>query len=153
MITTAVESLRNGGLEEIRQLLDGHYHELSVHHEKGYPLNPRYQVYLNREAIGEVLYVTLRDKGKLVGYFVGFLAPGLHYFDCLTLQLDIFYVLPEYRGNAHGKKLMAHVHKAAKDKGANLWIMGLKEAHRPHMEKLLLECGFEPFERHYSLWL
>lgn len=80
----------------MKPLFPNHYAELALNQDK-VPLDPRYEVYLDRDAAGEILYVTLRELGKLVGYFVGFIAPALHYKTCLTLQMDIFWLHPDFR--------------------------------------------------------
>lgn len=153
MITAQVETLANGGLDEIKPLLPGHYEELSLHQFHGVPLNPQYQVYLDREARGEVVYVTLRERGMLIGYFVGFVAPGLHYQDCLTLHLDIFYVVPDHRGNGGGLILFNAVKAEAKRRGVEAWFCGNKEHAKVHATALFEAMGFEKVETHYCLWL
>ena len=95
MITAQVESLTEG-LEEMKPLFPSHWEEVALNQDK-VPLDPRYDVYLSRDAAGEILYVTLRDLGVLVGYFVGFVQPALHYKTCLTLQMDIFWLHPDFR--------------------------------------------------------
>jgi len=151
MITAQIESLTQG-LAELKPLLPIHYKELSEHLKHNIPLDPQYEAYLAKDAKGEILYVTLREKGNLIGYFVGFIQPGLHYKTCLTLQLDIVYVVPEHRGKHGGAVLMKCIAKEFQRRRARLWLMGMKEEHRPWMEALLTACGFEPFERTYALW-
>jgi hypothetical protein len=95
MITAHVERLVDN-LEELKPFFDPHWHELALDRER-VPLDPQYEVYLERDRRGEVLCVVLRDAGAIVAYFVGFIAPGLHYRTCLTLQMDIFWLDPDYR--------------------------------------------------------
>lgn len=151
-LTAQVETLRGGGLDELKPLLPIHYKELSLHQFHGIPLNPQYHIYLDREDRGEVMYVTLRQGGQLCGYFVGFIAPGLHYQDCLTLTLDIFYLLPEFRGNGGGVTLFAEVQRELQRRGAKAWFVGLKEHLREHAEALFLQMGFEKSEQYYCKW-
>ena len=127
MITAQVETLHGGGLEELQPLLPIHYAELSLHKDHGFPLDPQYSEYLWKEAEGSVLYVTLREKGKLIGYFVGFISPGLHYKTCLTLIMDIFYIVPEHRGKKGGVTLFSAVRKEAERRGVKCWFVGDKE--------------------------
>src|SRR5437870_914932 len=79
-----------------------------------------------RDANGEVCYVALRDAGQLVGYFVGFVAPGLHYSTCLTCTLDIFWVHPEYRKGRSGIILFKAVESELKRRGVKRWFVGSK---------------------------
>ena len=97
MITAAVEELHRC-LEELKPLFDPHWKELALDQDK-VPLCPDYAEYLRREAAGQVLCVTLRERGGIVGYFVGFIAPALHYQTCLTLTMDIYWIHPDYRAS------------------------------------------------------
>lgn len=151
MLTTAIETIHEG-LEELKPILPVHYAELSAHCKYDIPLNPMYDRYLAKEAQGEILYVTLREAGTLVGYFVGMIGPGLHYKDCLTLHMDIFYVVPEARGRDGGGLIIDAIDREFARRKVKLWTMGYKEEHRPWMEKLLFKKGFAPFERTVARW-
>lgn len=153
MLTTHIETLMTeAGLAEINQLTPTHYHEISEHYKHGIPLNPDYDKYMIKEGNGEILYIALRDAGKLVGYYIGFVHPALHYKDCLTLALDIIYVSPESRGQNGGALLLNAVKAEAVRRGVKVMTMGFKESHREHMERLLQSSGMQPFETHYCLW-
>lgn len=152
MITAQVESLA-AGLEELKPLLPRHYEELSLHQFHGIPLDPQYHVYLQREAAGQVLFVTLRQGGQLAGYFIGFIAPGLHYQGCLTLTMDIFYTLPEHRGSGGGLTLFKAVKAEALRRGVRAWFVGNKEHARVHATALFEAMGFEKSETYYCMWL
>lgn len=154
MITAQIESLTHG-LEEIKPLLPIHYKELSLHQFHGHPLDPQYDVYLKRDSLGEIIYCTIREDGALVGYYVGFLAPGLHYKGCFTLIGDIFYVLPEHRSKGSGWLLFEEVKNEAKRRGARAWFTGEKEHLKKMLptEKLFRAIGMEPAETMWCLWL
>lgn len=151
MITAQVESFADR-LHELKPLLPLHWAELALDKDK-VPLDPQYDVYIAREERGEVLFVTLRDAGELVGYFIGFIAPGLHYKTCLTLTMDIFYVVPQHRGKSGGVALFEAVKKEAKRRRVQRWFVGNKEHSKVHAEALFLHLGFEKVETYYSLWL
>lgn len=152
MITAQQESLTEG-LPELKPLLPRHYEELSLHQFHGIPLNPQYGVYLDRDSRGELMYVTLRENGVLCGYFIGFVAPGLHYQDCLTLIMDIFYVLPEHRGAKAGVLLFSEVKKLAIKRGVKAWFVGNKEHSAVHATALFEALGFEKSETFHCMWL
>ena len=95
MITFAIESFKQT-LPEFEPILHDHYEELALNQDK-VPLSPQYNIYFDREKIGQLLFVTARFEGSIIGYFIGFVSPGLHYSTCLTCQMDIFYVKKEYR--------------------------------------------------------
>lgn len=137
-------------LEEVKPLLPRHYDELALNQDK-VPLAPQFDEYLRRDARGEVLTITLRAEGELVGYFVGFVAPGLHYQTCLTLTLDIFWLAPEHRGQMGGVKLFKAVEREAKRRGVQRMFVGSK-CHRD-ASKLFEALGYERCEIYYTAWL
>lgn len=149
MLTAHVENLTER-LEELKPLFPLHWEELALNKDK-VPLDPQYHVYLQRDARGEVLFVTLRDKGELVGYFVGFVAPGLHYQTCLTCHMDILYLRQDRRGAMGGVTLMKAVKDEAKRRGVQRMFVG----HKTHMNigPLFERLGFEHVESTYSTWL
>lgn len=137
-------------LDELKVLLPLHYKELALNQDK-VPLDPQYDIYIARERNGEVMFITLREAGALVGYFIGFVAPGLHYRTCLTLTMDILYVHPEKRMNGGGKVLFDFVKQEAQRRGVQRWFVGTK-VHAdigPFLEKM----GFELCEKTYTQWL
>lgn len=149
MLTAQVEPFP-AFLEEVKPLLSRHYEELALNQDK-VPLDPQYHVYLERDARGEVLLVTLRTAGDLVGYFVGFVNPGLHYQTCLTLLLDIFWLAPEHRGQSGGLRLFKAVEAEAKRRGVKRMFVGSK-CHKD-ASRLFEALGYEKCEIHYTAWL
>jgi GNAT superfamily N-acetyltransferase len=149
VITAQVESLTEH-LEELKPLLSRHWDELALNKDQ-VPLDPQYDVYLKRDALGEVMFISLREEGRLVGYFVGFVAPGLHYKTCLTLHMDIFYVWPEARGRRGGLILFKAVERAAKRRGVQRMFVGSK-CHK-EASWLFEKLGYEKVEVFYSAWL
>lgn len=151
MITAQVESF-SAGLNELKPLLPLHYEELALDKDK-VPLDPQYGIYLARDALGEVLYVTVREDGRLAGYFIGFIAPALHYQTCLTLTMDIFYIAEAHRGNGAGVMLFQTVKKEAVRRGVQRWFVGDKCHAAVHAETLFAAMGFEKVEHYWSIWL
>lgn len=156
LFTTHIESFVDN-LPSLKFLFETHYREVSQHKRHSIALNPDYDKYRMKEAMGELLFIALRQNGRLVGYFNGFIGSALHYRDCLQLSLDLLYVLPGSRGQInghHGGTMLLHMAKAeATRRGVKLFTMGYKSARAKHMKKLLEDNGFEPFEVHYGLWL
>lgn len=148
MITAQVESLTER-LEEMKPLFPMHWEELALNKDR-VPLDPQYDIYLERDAKGQVMFVTLRELGELVGYFVGFVAPGLHYRTCLTLTMDIFYVRPDKRGRC-GVKLFRAVETEAKRRGVQRMFMGSK-CHKD-AGWLFQRLDYEVVEHYYSKWI
>lgn len=149
MLTAHVENLSER-LEELKPFFPMHWEELALN-QKQVPLDPQYGVYLDLAARGETMLVTLRKAGEIVGYFVGFVKPGLHYQTCLTLTMDIFYVLPEHRGDGGGFVLFKAVEAEAKRRGVQRMFVGSK-CHKD-ASWLFERLGYEEVERFYCLWM
>jgi hypothetical protein len=149
MLTAQVESLTTGA-DEILPLLSIHYRKLALNQDK-VPLDPQYDIYLERDSRGEITYITLRDNGKLVGYWIAFIAPGLHYKTCLTATMDIWNVLKEYEGGVAPLILMRAVEREYKRRGVNRSYVGEK-LHKPS-GRLFTAFGYHPVETYYSKWI
>lgn len=149
MITAHVESFEEN-LEYLKPLLPIHYKELALNQDK-VPLSPQFDKYVATEKQGGLIFVTLRSAGQMVGYFIGFIAPGLHYSTCLTCQMDIFYVLPEHRGSGAGFQLFKFVEKQLKQRGVRRMFVGSK-MHKD-ASWLFEKLGYTPVETYYSTWL
>lgn len=151
MITAQVESY-SACLPELVPLYPDHWRELAL--DKDRPeasLDPMWDVYAERDAAGQVLLVTLRENGALVGYFLGFVAPGLHYRQCLTFHGDIFRVLPSHRGRFGGLRMGRALIAECKRRGVKRMFCGEK-LHLPS-GRLFKALGFSPVETMHSLWI
>jgi len=146
MITAQIESFSEC-LPELMPLLPLHYEELALNKDE-VPLDPQYDIYIARENMGELLFVTLRENGILIGYYIGFVAPGLHYKTCLTCTTDIFYVHPEQRGKKGGLDLFKTVENELKRRGVDRWFVGFK----CHLDAsgFFEILGFDRIEVYYS---
>lgn len=150
MLTTQIESFGDR-LEEFRPLFPLHWAELALNQDK-VPLDPQYDLYLAREARGELLFVTLREAGAPVGYFLGFIAPGMHYRTCLTCTMDIFWVHPDQRAKGMpGVRLFRAVEKELRRRGVQRWFAGSKV--HADASALFERLAFERVEVYYSKWL
>lgn len=147
--TTHVESFMET-LPELKALFDTHWEELALDKDK-VPLDPQYDEYAAREARGGVIFVSLRDKGQIVGYFIGFLGAGLHYRTCLTCHMDIFYTVPAIRGGRGGVVLFKAVEAELRRRGVNRFITSSKK--HKDASRLFEALGFEQIETVYSKYL
>ncbi len=148
MITAAPEPFMSQ-VEELKVLLPEHWEELGIY-KSVMPLDPRWPLYDEFEKAGSLLYVPLRKGGELIGYFIGVIAPGLHYQSTLTCKMDIAYVRPEHRGSA-GRVLFEAVKAELKRRGVKLWWAGSKD-HHP-IEGFYEALGFERQETYFAMWL
>ena len=149
MITAHIESFEKN-LEYLKPLLPIHYKELALNQDK-VPLSPQFDKYVAAEQRGELIFITLRKAGQMVGYFIGFIAPGLHYSTCLTCQMDIFYVLPGHRGGGAGFQLFKFVEQQLKKRGVQRMFVGSK-MHKD-ASWLFEKLNYTPVETYYSAWL
>ena len=151
MITAQVEPYA-ACLAELVEIYPQHWDEIALDRDKPEAaLDPMWEVYAQRDADGQLLLVTLRDTGALVGYFLGFVAPGLHYRRCLTYHMDIFYVVKRVRGRLGGKRLVRAVIAECRRRGVKRMFAGEK-LHKPS-GRLFKAMGFEPVEMTHSLWI
>lgn len=148
MLTAAPEPWRPF-IEEVQPMLPLHWDELALNKDQ-VPLDPQYHVYDQRDQAGQVMVVTLRDAGELVGYFIGFVAPGLHYQTCLTLHLDIFWVRPDKRNGTSGMRLLKAVEKEARRRGVQRMFVGSKV--HADASRLFKALGYQPVETVYSVY-
>lgn len=149
MITTHLESFEER-LDELKTLLPEHYKELALNQDQ-VPLDPQYGVYIERERRGELIFMVLRERGEMLGYFIGFIAPGLHYRTCLTCTMDIFYVRKDKRTGTAGVRLFRSVEAELKHRGVQRWFMGSKV--HADASALFKRIGAAPVETYYSKWL
>lgn len=150
MLCAAAESL-TARLEELKAFFPAHYAELAEDREF-VPLDPDYPEYLRRDAAGMVLFVALREDGRIVGYVVSFIAKGLHYQSTLTMHTDIFYILKEHRrGLAGPLQMFRVVQREARRRGVRRWYAGEKIAHQ--VGPLFRRLGMRPVETMWSMML
>jgi len=136
--------------DEFKPLFPLHWQELALNKDK-VPLDPQYDVYFERERRGEMVFVTMREDGEPIGYFIGFVAPGLHYKTCLTCTMDIFYVHPDKRQGRAGIKLFKFVEDVLRKRGVDRWFVGSKcHADASALFKYL---KFEQVEIYFSKWI
>ena len=146
MITASVESFTERR-DELAALFPAHWKKLGMDRDR-VPLDPDYGVYAAREDQGELLFVALRDAGRMVGYWTAFVWPGLHYRSTLTANLDIWNVLPEHENGVATMILMRAVEREYRRRGVKRSFVGEK-IHRP-CARLYRAFGYAPVETHYS---
>lgn len=161
MITAHVERLHDT-MEELKPMFSPHWEELALDQGK-VPLDPQYNVYFERENLGMVMCIVLREAGKVVAYFVGFVAPGLHYQTCLTLTHDIFWLHPDYRDGDSLTQLEADmlcvqlfdaVIDEAKRRGIQRFFCGSKwHKDASRFFEMYEKVKFEKADVYYSAWL
>lgn len=136
----------SAALPEMLPMLPLHWEELALDKDQ-VPLAPRWDAYARMESEGQLLLVTLREHGQLVGYSWTFIAPHLHYGTTLTATMDIFWIRPESRGRMGGRRLFRAVEAELRRRGVKRWMVGSK-LHKDS-SRLFEALGFRPVE----VWL
>lgn len=148
-ITFQVESFEDT-VEEMKPLFDLHWEEIAIHRDK-IKLNPDYEQYALLCEAGALHIVTARDGGKMIGYFISFLQPHLHYLDHTFAINDVLFLLPEYRHTDIGAGMFMYAEEKLKEAGASVIIIHMK-THAP-FDSLCLALGYENVERNYSKYV
>lgn len=154
MYTVQAETAQHFIETTSEEILLEHWEELAL--DKDRPeghLAPQFEVYLERDRNGELVCMVMRNEaGELVGYFIGFLAPGLHYKHCLTCTMDIFYVRPKFRHNQMAVvRLFRATERELRSRGCLRWFVGTK-LHKD-VGRLFEALKFEPADQYWSKWL
>jgi len=146
MITYQEESAAEC-LEEIKPLIEMHWEEIAVYKDK-IKLNPDFDKYLLLDSIGLLHVLTARDDDKLIGYFISFIQPNMHYKESVFATNDILYIDPLYRKGSVGYKLFKKAEESLKEIGVDVIIVHSKVNNdfKPLMDKL----GYERIEYNYS---
>lgn len=127
-------------LPEMESMFEAHYRELALDQDR-VALAPNVEMYKDADRRGLMHLATVRDDGKLVGYFISAVLPHLHYKDAGPMsQADAYFVLPEYRRGGCGAKFLMFVEESLKNRGVTKMYVSTK-IHSDH--SLLFEkLGF-----------
>ena len=149
MITVQLESMATA-LEEMKPLFISHHKELALFQDKS-PLDPDYEKYAAAERNGSLVFVTARLSGKIIGYWVNFVALALHYKQTLMADMDILWVDPAFRGEKIGEMMYKCLREEFARRGVKVWYGGSKN-HKA-IEWFFEQLGFEPIEKRFALWV
>jgi hypothetical protein len=120
------------------ELFPKHYEELALNKDQ-IKLELDTKRYEEAEKSGVLHIATIRDDGKLVGYFVSALMSHLHYASVLCASTDMYFIKPEYRLRC-GAALIKFVELCWKAKGVRKAYVSCKV----HLDKqkLLEALGY-----------
>lgn len=85
--------------------------------DSGIPFKPKREQYAALDAAGMVLFVSVRDAGAMVGYWLGLMVENMHSAGHVVCMADGMFIKPAYR-NGSGRRLLAVVEDAARNMGA-----------------------------------
>lgn len=95
VITYQVEAW-SAVLPELEACWKAHYEEIAQDQDT-MPLDVDYAAYAVLEQAGILHVSTVRVDGELVGYYITFVRPHIHYRSILCGYVDVYYVKPVYR--------------------------------------------------------
>jgi GNAT superfamily N-acetyltransferase len=113
-------------LPEFEALLKPHMDEINVSQRLGFEFKPDYARYIKLQEVGAFVVITCRADEKLIGYCVMGVMPHIRYQTCKLAKEDLYYIVPEYRGQGLGKQLFLETEKVLKEKGVNQIIFTTK---------------------------
>lgn len=139
---------------ELLPLFELHWADLGVYKDK-MPLAPRVAAYAYLESIGELLTLTARQDGELVGYFNIRIGPRLHYERTIEALTDLPYVHPKIRGRGVGVRLFLAAQEEIKSRNVDIWLASSKLVGPLHksMDRVLTWLGMTPTDVQYSKWM
>lgn len=158
MITFQVEKY-DDVINEIWPMLEAHYLEIATD-KMIKPFDPDLDRYQAMEKSGMLRILTVRDtlqgssklmghdRGRLVGYFISFVMPGLHYQQTSMAINDIMYIDPTHRGGTIGYRLIKLAISDLKNLGADVLIIHMKCDYP--FRSLLTKLGFHLTEENWE---
>lgn len=148
-ITYQVEPLVDF-LDELAPLLAAHYEEVAMYKEH-VKLDPDYDKYLALDKAGVLHCVTVRDAGKIIGYFLSFIHPHIHYQESVYAVNDILYLDPEYRGTDVAVKMFMFAEEQLKAEGVDVMVLHMKTS--LPFEGLAKFLHYDKAEYNYSKYI
>ena len=160
MITYQVEKY-DDVITEIWPMLEAHYLEIATDKEVK-PFDPDLERYISMADQDMLRIFTARDvfesdldgddavyPGRLVGYFISIVLPGLHYQQTIMAINDIMYLDPAHRGGTVGYRLIKLATEDLKNLGADILTIHMKTDYpfRSLLRKLDFHLTEENWER------
>ena len=134
-------------LEELPEIFYRHWEEVALDRTV-ITLDPDWERYAQLDKMNQLHMMTVRDDGVLIGYFLAFVWPHIHYKSSMTAWSDIFYLMPEYRFGWTGYKLFKHAEKMLKVLGVQKSYVMTKR-HIP-LNMLMKRLGYRLIEKVYT---
>jgi len=115
--------------KDAQELFPLHYEELALNKDE-VKMELDVKKYEQAEKDGVLHIASIRDDGKMVGYFVSCIITHLHYASVLCAHTDMYWVKPEYRTTC-GAALFRFVELCWKAKGVKKAYVSCKA----HLDK------------------
>lgn len=133
---------------EVGPLWRLHYAEIA---DKRIPLDPDFDRYDQIALLGKLHIVTVRDRGKLVGYLFAIVDTHLHYRHTLFAGFDLYWVDPVHRRGWAGVRLFREAEQTLRARGVRKVVANTKVA--KDMSRIFERLGFQEAERIHTKYL
>lgn len=112
-------------ISELEPIFKSHYDELITEKERS-PYGPNYRSFIASENQGSLLFISIRDGAKMIGYMINLIAPSFEYKGILTCVSSFTYILPDYRKKSAGWQAMNYLEEKLKELGVQEWLAGYR---------------------------
>jgi len=122
---------------DAQELLQQHYEELTLFKEH-INLEPNWDSYLRLEQQKNLVLITARDKGVLVGYTLFFLTNHMHYKSTRVAINDVLFLHKNYRKGFTGIKLLKEAETVLKALGVDkiMWHVKFTNNFGPILQRM-----------------
>jgi len=132
--------------EEAEPIFATYYKDLLPEHNL--PFDPNYDQYLSAQDRGNLMCLTCRDDGKLVGFVAFFIMPYLYSRRERIAIEDLYYLAESHRKGITGVRLLKEAEKVLKFYGVGI-INVVCKAHQDRTT-LYERLGYTYTEKHFS---
>lgn len=146
MITIDVEPFDKALMDEMQPLWDEHWKEVAVYKDN-INLSINRDWYTEMYTAGLYIMVVVREEGKLIGYAGFTLITHPHYKDNIFSNMDVAFLLPEYRRGFTAIKMFKFAEQKLKELGADVIILRTKEHY--NLGRLFEHLNYEKAEVAY----
>lgn len=150
MLSYQVEQFSYELVDELKVLLEAHWEEIAMYKDK-IAFAPDYTVYGRLATVDGLHIVTVRDDGKLIGYYISFLYYHPHYKHDKFAINDIMFIDKEHRGGTAGYRLLKFAESELKSIGVSVMMLHMKTEFP--FEGLCQAIGMDRQEIVYSKYL
>jgi len=135
----------------VQALLVRHHKEIAQDQDGRMPLDVDTARYQALDEAGILCLFLVRLDGVVIGYWVGFLWPHLHYKSTMVAMTDVYYLMPEHRKAGIGRAMFVAIEDELRALGAKKAFVQSKvySDHSPLFESL----GWVLTEITHSKWI
>lgn len=134
-------------VDDVKPLLEQDWQEIE-HNKDLLPLDPDWDAYETLEQQGMLQIYTVRDSGKLVGYFPVVIFPSLHSKGRMLVANDVIYLHKDYRKGSVGTRLFKFVEKCLKEDGYKVLYVTTTEQYP--IDPLMKRLGYNKTETKFE---